>query len=533
MSKKNNDRILPKVFTVIKELADVLSTKMEFLIDLELISTNGIKNVVRINGDNAAQIKINRNIIIIENLVLSIEEIVKLKILNINPYDEIRDTFMIEMENILRSDATQEYKNVSYHRGNNITPKDKNIDRYIEENKDNIKSISLRSIKNDTHINSIKSVEKDDILSYNTSIEIKRKPVIDKIDINTEKSNVITSIDEKKEKVIKSIDKNEKLVLTNNAKEVEVAKPIEVESVDVLTDIHIDNCNLVTNQSPTKAVKDIKEQKSEAIVDAKPIYAENIIGNIDINSHLITPEKVDILFIEPSNKNINKEEVKDRYITFDPTGENYIGVVLDDGTFEPLKVSMKTITVLPSDVKNILVNIDKDKNIVNHVIKDIDYSKSEFTNSLEVEYKDNLLEYDENNETPATNIISKSSKEVNNIINKDETVSVVTKKDAELITGIKNIEYDLVSKIDNIERSNVIKGVKLEETKNYVIEDVKLDKQLSKTINNIEITKENVSMPFEENIDGNIELVGSGLLIVQNNDFGITIYPTSKISSVL
>lgn len=533
MSKKNNDRILAKVFTVIKELADALSTKVEFLIDLELISSNGIKNVIQINNDNTEQIKINKNIIVIENLVLSVEDIVKLKILNINPYNEIRDNFMIEMENLIRSDAKQEYKNSSYHRGSNLIPKDKNMDRYIEENKDNIKSISLRSIKSDNHINSIKSVEKDNILSYDTSIEIKRKSIVGKVDVDTEDYSVIESIDERKEKVIKSIEKNEKFVLTNNAKEVEVARPIEVESIDVLTDIHINDCNLITNQSPAQAVKDIKEHKSEAIVDAKSIYEKNIIGNIDTNLHLITPKKVDILFIEPSNENINKEEVKDRYITFDPTGENYIGVVLDDGTFEPLKVSMKTITVLPDDVENILVNIDKDKNIVNHVIKDINYSKSEFTDSLEVEYKDNLLQYDKNNEILASNIISKSSKEINNIINKDETVSVVTKKDAELITGIKNIEYDLVSKIDNIEKVDVIKNIKVEEIKSNVIEDVKLNKQLAKVINNIEIIKENVPIPFEEDINGSIELVGSGLLIVENNDLGITIYPTSKINTII
>lgn len=531
MSKKNDNRIIVRIFTIIKDLLDDLPDNMDILVELEITTTNSIKYIIKLDKNNIYEVKINKNIIIIDKMALALDDIVKLKIVDMNSNDEIRSLFIREMKNNILSETAQEYKSTSYYRGTNSISKEKNIEWYIQENKDDIKTVCFNCIKEKESINSIKNIEKNDVLNSKTSIDITRKPVVCDVNISMENSNVVTSIEEKKQKVIKDIDKDEKYVLTNNANEVDVAKPIKVETVDVVTDIHVDDCRLVTNQCKTKVVKDIKEQKLQAITEANNIYEDNIIGNINKEMHLIVPKTIDILFIEPSNKNINKEEVKDRYLTFDPTGENYIGVVLDDGTFEPLKVSMETITIVPKNVKNILVNIDENENIINHVIKDINYSKNKFINSLEVEYKDNILEYDKNNEIKINEIISTSSKKINNVVNTDETVSVVTKKDCELITGIEDIKYDLVSKVDKIEKEDMIKSVKLEDSKNYVIEEVILNKQSESIVS--EVKNENVIIPFKEDINGIIEVVGSGLMLVNNDDFSVTIYSTSKISSII
>lgn len=504
MGKKNDNKVFAKIFTLIKDLVDILSADNEFFIDVEITTTNSIKNIIKINSNTTYQIKISKNLIMIDKLALCLDDIVKLKILNTNISNQVRDTLIAEIENIIMNDINQEYKN---YRGNNILSKDRNIERYIQENKDNIRTISFDGIKRET--------------------------IVTSMGVNIEGSNVITSIKEKKEKVINNIDIDEKFVLTNNSNEVEVAKPVEIETIDVLTDIHIDDRNVVTNQSTTEVVKDVKDNKSEAIIEVKPIYEENLICNINNNIHLIKPKTIDILFIEPSNKNINKEEVKDRYLTFDPTGENYIGVVLDDGTFEPLKVSMETITVVPNDVKNILVNIDEDKNIANHIIKDINCSKNKFINSLDIEYKNNVLEYDKNNEVSIKDMITKSNKNINNVLNKDETVSVVTKKGLESIKGIQNIDYDLVSKIDKIYKTDVVKSIKLEESKNYITDDAKRNKSVDCLDSNIEIMNQNMVLPFEEDINGSIKLVGAGVMVVNNYDSAITIYSTSKISTII
>ncbi|WP_148558388.1 hypothetical protein [Terrisporobacter glycolicus] len=533
MIKKNDNKIFVKAFNLIKDMVNMLSNKRNNAINVEIIMIDGVKKDIEITSDNLDLIKINRNIIIIDKEVLRLEDIVKLKILDTNIDDRIKNIFMTEVENIIQKEIVQEYKNSGYYRGNNNLSKEKNIEWYIQENKNDINTIYYKGIKCDNYINNIKSLDKRQALSQNTSLDIKRKAVLEDVEINVEKNSVISSIEDNKEKVIKEIETEEMLVLTNNSNEVEVAKPIKVEEVGVVTDIHMEDYKVITNQSTTRAVEDIKENKSEAIIDIKAVYEEKIIGNINKDMQLIKPKTMDILFVEPSNKNINKEEIKDRYITFDPTGENYIGIVLDDGTFEPLKVSMETITVVPNDIKNILVNIDENKNIINQVVKDIGHSKANFTESLDIEYNDNVLEKKEENETQINNIINTCNKTINNVVNKDETAIVVTKDHIESIKNINNIEYDSVSKINNIEKLDVISSTETIENKTYVVEDVKLDKEATNLISNIEIVKENMPTPLKEDIDGVIKLVGGGVMIVENNESCITIYSTSKISKII
>ncbi|MDU4860662.1 MAG: hypothetical protein E6356_06685 [Terrisporobacter othiniensis] len=533
MSKKNDNRVFAKIFTLIKDIINMFPQKSNIIICIEVITIDGVKNQIKITKNNKDLIETNKNIIIVNKQVLCLDDIVKIKILDTNLNNEAKNIFMKDIENIIAKEITQEYKNTGTYRSNNNLSKEKNIEWYIEENKKNINTIYCDGINCDAYINNIKAIDKDKALNCSTSLDIKRKAVLEGVEVNTEKDSVISSIDEDKEKVIKDINIEEKLVLTNNCNEVKVAKPIKTEQIDVVTDVHIEGGQLITNQSTTKVVKDIKENKLKAIVDENTIYEEKLIGNINKDMQLIQPKSVDILFIEPSNKNVNKEEIKDRYLTFDPTGENYIGVVLDDGTFEPLKVSMETITVVPNNVKNILINIDENKNIINKVVKDIEYSKANFTGFLDIEYNDNVLEKTEEDKTQINNIITTSNRTINNIVNEDETAIVVTKDNMQSIKSIKNIEYDSVSKINNIEKIDVVSSAKTIENKKYVMEDAKLYKESTNLISNIEIVKESIPIPLKENIDGVIKLVGGGVMIVENNDSCITIYNTSKISKII
>ena len=533
MSKRNDNKIFAKVFDLIYDILNMLSDKSNNEINMEIITVDGVRKEIKITNNNVDLIRMNRNIIIIDKEALRLEDIVKLKILDTNLDDRIKDIFITEVENIIEKEIIQENKNAGYYRGSNNSSKEKSIEWYIHENKKNINKICCKGSKCDSYINNIKSVDKKEALSHDTSLDIKRKAVLEDFKVNVEENSVLSSIENNKEKVIKDIETEEILVLTNNSDEVEVAKPIKVEEVGVVTDIHMEDCKVITNQSSTKVVKDIKEKKSNAVIDIKADYEEKIIGNVNTDIQLIEPETVDILIVEPSNRNINKEEIKDKYLTFDPTGENYIGIVLDDGTFEPLKVSMETITIVPNNIKNILVNIDKNKNIVNQVVKDINYSKESFTNFVDIEYDDNILEKKEENETSINNIINVSNSTINNIVNKDETAFVATKENSELIKSIKDIQYDSVSKIDKIEKIDMVKSVETIESKNYVVEDVKLEKKPTSLVSCVETSKKNISTPFEEDINGVIKQVGSGVMLVDNNDSGITIYSTSKISSVL
>ena len=53
------------------------------------------------------------------------------------------------------------------------------------------------------------------------------------------------------------------------------------------------------------------------------------------------------MIIGPMNNYLSNEEIKNKPLRMDPTGDGFIGVVLDDGTFEPLKVSLETFTRTP------------------------------------------------------------------------------------------------------------------------------------------------------------------------------------------
>ena len=56
------------------------------------------------------------------------------------------------------------------------------------------------------------------------------------------------------------------------------------------------------------------------------------------------------------------------------SSDGFIGVVLDDGTFEPLKVSLETFTIIPNEAKNILANIESE-DIENKVINNMNIEK--------------------------------------------------------------------------------------------------------------------------------------------------------------
>jgi len=129
-------------------------------------------------------------------------------------------------------------------------------------------------------------------------------------------------------------------------------------------------------------------------------------------------------------------------------------------------------------------------------------------------------------------IISTSSDIVNSITNKNDTVHVVTKDETESMSNIKKIHYNSIQKVDDINTVSVIKSARLATTQNSVIEDVELNKENTKVVKNIETIDEKVPSLAKENINGNVEAVGDGIMVVNNDNLDITIYCTSKINSV-
>lgn len=532
MQKNYNNRSIEKILNTIKELVDASSNKEKFSVDLEITTTDGYTNKIQINKDDESNLVIKKNIIMNDNVAISMDSITKIKILNNsdNPkfkkllIKEIKDS-TIDEENNYRYDP-----NTRYSRAFANKPKDKNIEDYIRRNYENIKNINYYAIKNDNKIKSIENITSEEVLKYNTDLDINTKKSLENIELDKNEKSVVENITSEKKDIVKDIKIEKKKVLTSNCEEVEVSKPIKTNKIDVLSDINTKNYNVVTNQSKTKVVKELNQKKSTSVIDVKPTYVDNVIKDIDINEQIIKPKTVELLIIGPMNNYVNREEIQNRPLRMDPTGEGFIGVVLDDGTFEPLKASIETFTIIPDEAKNILANIESE-NISNMVVSNINIEKDEFINSIDVDYDNNVLKYKEEDIKPLKDILKTSKIIINNIINEEDTVSVVTKQGCEYINHIKDIKHDTVSNISGIETVDVIKSIDILKDYGEFVDDVKLNKDYVNAVNDIDVKEKKVASCINEKIKGSLEFVRNGIMLV-DDDGELTIYSTNKISSI-
>ena len=512
MQRNYNNRSIEKILNTIKELVDISSNKEKISVDLEITTTDGYTNKIQINKENDSNLSIKKNIIMNDNVAISMDNITKVKILNNNDnpnfkkllIKEIQDS-TIDEENNYRYDP-----NTGYSRAFSNKLKDKNIEDYIRRNYKDIKNINYYAIKNDNQINSIENIKSEEVLKYNTDLDVNTKKSLENIELGKNKKSVVENITSEKKNVVKDVKIEKKKVLTSN--------------------INTKNCNVVTNQSKTKVVKELNPNKSTSVIDVKPTYVDNVIKNIDINQQIIKPKTVELMIIGPMNNYLNNEEIKDKPLRMDPTGDGFIGVVLDDGTFEPLKVSLETFTIIPNEAKNILANIESE-NIENKVINNINIEKDEFVNSINVTYDNSVSKYKEEYIKPLNDILKTTKTIVNNIINEEDTISVVTKQGSEYINNIKDIKHDIVSNISGIETTEVIESIDILKDYGEVVDDVKLNKDCVNAVNDIYVTEQKFASCINEKIKGNLEFVRNGIMLI-NDDGELTIYSTNKISSI-
>ncbi|WP_312258327.1 hypothetical protein [Romboutsia ilealis] len=532
MQKIYNNRSIEKIFNTIKELVDASSNKEKVSVDLEITTTDGYTNKIQINKENEKNLAIKKNLIMNDNVAISMDNITKIKILNNNDnpnfkkllIQEIKDS-TIDEENNYRYDS-----NIGYSRAFLNKSKDKNIEDYIRRNYKNIKNINYNAIKNDNKISSIENITSEEVLKHNTDLDVNTKKSLKNIELEKSEKSVVENITSEKKNIVKDIKIEKKKVLTTNCEDVEVSKPIKTNKIGVLSDINTQNYNVVINQSKTKVVKELNQNKLTSVRDIESTYVNNVIKDIDINEQIIKPETVELLIIGPMNKYLNKEEIQNRPLRVDPTGEGYIGVVLDDGTFEPIKASIETFTIIPSEAKNILANIEGE-NISNRVVSDINIEKDEFVNSIDVDYDNNVLTHKKEDIKPLKDILKTSNAIVNNIINENDTISVVTKQGSEYINNIKDIKHDTVSNILGVETVEVVKSIDISKDYGEFVEKVKLNKDSVNVVNDIDVKEEKVASCINEKIKGNLEFVRNGIMLVED-DGELTIYSTNKISSI-
>ena len=82
MQKIYNNRSIEKIFNTIKELVDASSNKEKVSVDLEITTTDGYTNKIQINKENEKNLAIKKNLIMNDNVAISMDNITKIKILN-------------------------------------------------------------------------------------------------------------------------------------------------------------------------------------------------------------------------------------------------------------------------------------------------------------------------------------------------------------------------------------------------------------------------------------------------------------------
>ncbi|MCU9812152.1 hypothetical protein [Paraclostridium sp. AKS81] len=97
------------------------------------------------------------------------------------------------------------------------------------------------------------------------------------------------------------------------------------------------------NQTPTKAIDKIIQNKIDSISNIIVSKVDNILSDINSETQIIETQTIEVLDLDPINKFLDKKLLDGKPLMLDPTGERYIGVVLDDGSFEPFKLSLKNL----------------------------------------------------------------------------------------------------------------------------------------------------------------------------------------------
>lgn len=539
--KYPNSTSITNVFNTVKSLVCNTVNIHNFFVPMLVLTDDGITTKIIISKSEENNFSINENILIYKNKAINISSIVKIKILidkipsnkftfsllkslenltiyNVNsPIDNFSNKKCINRFNVFSDDCF----NISY-----------NIQDYILKNMKNIKDINFNMSTNCLNNNITVNTVHENVLNSNTSLYATEMETLENIDLDIDTLNVVSSIKEFCDEVITDIKTEEKLVLTNNASEVEVSKPIDTEDIDVLTKIHTKNYSVAINPKPVKILNKVNQNQIESVTDINPYYSENTISNIDIQRQIIPPKTIEVLDLVPLNQCISKCSLDGKLLSLSPNGENCIGVFLDDGTFEPLKLSFKTFNVIPKDTFNLVGNIYRNqlKNSVTH----LDISKDCLLQSLDIGYGGNAIKYDDENIVSIKDLINTSKTTIKNITNDVDTTSVVTKNNLENINSIKNIKHDTIKYISDIKMDPVVKSIKTIKSTHDVIGDLNFDKNISSVVQCVDIVNNNIPSCCEntEKICGSVNFVGNDIMIVNNENSDISIYSIPKINSV-
>lgn len=357
---------------------------------IQITNIYGIVNMISIKQDKSNYIDIDNEAIKYKDMVIFLSEISKLKILIDNNSDIIfTNTIKREMNKLISENKVGDI--IEVYIGENF----KDID--IIEGRDMLENNKIIDIEADIDNNNILNRANDIADMFRASSDMRKNTI----------------------NVYEEVEDEEKL-LANKLNFNDINPPIQVRDVNIITDVKVKDYNVVTKPSAVNVIENIVENKSEAVIDVKQTLLDGVIGNIDKDKNILETITLEILSLETINKYISYNEIKGKPLRVDPTGEGYVGIVLEDGTFEPLSVTLNKVKVLPHEIINVLGDLDYDSNL-KKVVENIDSTnKKSFVESLNINSRKNVVEYKDENLNKVKELISFSKDTVSSITNKND-----------------------------------------------------------------------------------------------------------------
>lgn len=524
------ESIKEALLAIFKTVKDFNSVK--FSVDVEITTKNGVTYVVKFGKPNTNNLKIKETVLTTDDLIISICDIVKINVLSSTLYNPIFNARLLrELRRISSSNSNNSCHKCNCSKGSLNIKCAQGIQNYINQNIDDIETVSYTGSIKQTNIKSIDKVETVNILE-DVTLSNTKSPVLNSANLESSK----TTINEYKPlntNIVKEItSKTESLLSNIKTEQIDVASSIKVSPVSLISEITTTDQNeIVTKVDSTKsnAIKELTKTNGLVVTGFQEGTTINgVLSGIDkistikpteISIPTITCNKTGQLVVKikkgsfggnfPTQDLTLNVTVDDSNISFDgnvshfvlPNGSNLLGGLSSTPSISSIKQQGQAIT--------------------DTFLKDIKTTSYPFVDTVTSETKEGTL------------IENIERKTINNI-EQPTNVSVIKN-----ITGIeKNINtIDVVknSSLDTLftkEQKSVLDAASIKTTTKDVVDNNTISKKHKDIKSVISEKDQKVFSPDYENIHGEVIAAGDGIMTVNNTNNNISIYAICDINTV-
>ncbi len=508
-----------------------------FNIDVEIVTNDGISNVINFSKLTVNSIYLTKTTLIAPGVAISLCDIAKMTVLTSTTTGS---TFNSDLLNGIKNIATtcNDPDNKNYYGscgscGNTDVQCAQGIQNYINQNINAIDTISYNgnSAQVET-VNIITDITKEDVLKTST-LSTTEKQVSTNATIQTTTTPVVNAVNLKDTNIVSEIQTTPTTVLTDVTETTkDVSAPITVNPIDVVSQVETtDNATIVTNV--TNQTKNVVNQVSSTtgqvvtgIGAGTPVTG--VISNIDTAQN-ITPTAINIPELTSTGTGVLQVTIAQQSIDgTNPTSDIVLNV----------KVGNQDITFNGNTQKYVL---DNDTKVIGGSTQE---PRIVTVNQPGSPTTDNFIKTISSTTIPVIDTITPvttTTKLVNNIttteINNVQTPTTATviesiQKTTDNIENITNTTTIKPTDLVSTTTENVLNGATISSQTENVLATAQLTNTTTSVISDIATSTQDVYLPFKENINGRIFAAGDGIMGVSNTNGDITVYSICDINSV-